>query len=151
MKNANKKWKVVMVSEGGTKHDFSSGYPTEEEAQKFAESENWHYIDENQFEWYLEVEEDLEESLEGGTEIRTAIEIINALPSEHRDALITIAKMIHANNGFLMRSNSCDFLYGYLYCLSKCNLISYSETDVLLKWCESEEPMKYFKIEGKEK
>jgi len=51
-------WKVVMVSDGGTKHDFSSGYHTEEAAKNFAESENWHHVDENQFEWRLGVEED---------------------------------------------------------------------------------------------
>ena len=52
-------WKVVMVSEGGTKHDFSSGFKTEAEANHFAEAENWRYLDENRFEWRLEVEEDL--------------------------------------------------------------------------------------------
>ena len=52
-------WKVVMVSEGGTKHDFSSGFKTEAEAKHFAEAENWRYLDENRFEWRLEVEEDL--------------------------------------------------------------------------------------------
>ena len=52
-------WKVVMVSEGGTKHDFSSGFKTEAEAKHFAEAENWNHLDENQFEWRLEVEEDL--------------------------------------------------------------------------------------------
>ena len=52
-------WKVVMVSEGGTKRDFSSGFKTEAEAKHFAEAENWRYLDENQFEWRLEVEEDL--------------------------------------------------------------------------------------------
>lgn len=52
-------WKVVMVSEGGTKHDLSSDFKTEAEAIHFAEAENWHYLDENRFEWRLEVEEDL--------------------------------------------------------------------------------------------
>ena len=52
-------WKVVMVSEGGTKHDFSTGFKTEAEAEHFAEAENWRYLDENRFEWRLEVEEDL--------------------------------------------------------------------------------------------
>lgn len=52
-------WKVVMVSEGGTKCDFSSGFKTEAEAKHFAEAENWRYLDENRFEWRLEVEEDL--------------------------------------------------------------------------------------------
>ena len=52
-------WRVVMVSEGGTKHDLSSDFKTEAEAIHFAEAENWHYLDENRFEWRLEVEEDL--------------------------------------------------------------------------------------------
>ena len=52
-------WKVVMVSEGGTKRDFSSGFKTEAEAKHFAEAKNWRYLDENRFEWRLEVEEDL--------------------------------------------------------------------------------------------
>ena len=52
-------WKVVMVSEGGTKRDFSSGFKTEAEAKHFAEAENWRYLDENRFEWRLEVKEDL--------------------------------------------------------------------------------------------
>lgn len=50
-------WNVVMVSEGGTKRALSSGFKTEAEAEKFAESENWRYVDENEFEWHLEVEE----------------------------------------------------------------------------------------------
>ena len=52
-------WKVVMVSEGGTKHDFKMDFATEAEAEQFAADENWRYLDENQFEWRLEVEEDL--------------------------------------------------------------------------------------------
>ena len=52
-------WKVVMVSEGGTKHDFKIDFATEAEAEQFAADENWRYLDENQFEWRLEVEEDL--------------------------------------------------------------------------------------------
>ena len=53
-------WKVVAVSEGGTKHDFSAGYETEEAANAFAEENDWRFVDENQFEWRLEVEEDME-------------------------------------------------------------------------------------------
>lgn len=52
-------WKVVMASEGGTKRDFSNGFQSEAEAEKFAEENGWRYLDENQFEWRLEVEEDL--------------------------------------------------------------------------------------------
>ena len=51
-------WKIVMVSEGGTKHDFRQDFATEAEAEQAAE-EGWRYVDENQFEWRLEVEEDL--------------------------------------------------------------------------------------------
>ena len=51
-------WKIVMVSEGGTKHDFHLDFGTEAEAEQAAE-EGWSYVDENQFEWRLEVEEDL--------------------------------------------------------------------------------------------
>lgn len=53
----NPNWKVVMVSEGGTKHDLSAGFENEAEATAFAESEGWRHVDENQFEWRLEVEE----------------------------------------------------------------------------------------------
>lgn len=52
-------WKVVMVSDGGTKHDYSVGFETEADAEAFAEAANWRFIDENQFEWGLEVEEDI--------------------------------------------------------------------------------------------
>ena len=51
-------WNVVMVSEGGTRHSYSQGFTTVEEAEQFAEKEGWRYVDENQFEWRLEVEED---------------------------------------------------------------------------------------------
>jgi len=52
-------WKVVMVSEGGIKHDFLSGFKTEHEAEAAAEDSGWRYVDENEFEWSLEVEVDL--------------------------------------------------------------------------------------------
>lgn len=52
-------WKVVIVSDGGTKHDYSLGFKTEADAEAFAEDSDWHFIDENQFEWRLEVEEDM--------------------------------------------------------------------------------------------
>ena len=51
-------WKVVMVSDGGTKQDFSQGFATEAEAEQFAADADWRFVDENQFEWRLEVEED---------------------------------------------------------------------------------------------
>ena len=51
-------WKIVMVSEGGTKRDFFSGFASEAEANAAAEHEGWRFVDENRFEWRLEVEED---------------------------------------------------------------------------------------------
>ena len=52
-------WKIVMVSEGGTKHDFRLDFATEAEAEQAAAKEDWRFVDENRFEWRLEVEEDL--------------------------------------------------------------------------------------------
>ncbi|WP_276892465.1 YodL domain-containing protein [Eisenbergiella massiliensis] len=52
-------WKIVMVSEGGIKQDFRLDFATEAEAEQAAAEEDWRYVDENQFEWRLEVEEDL--------------------------------------------------------------------------------------------
>ena len=52
-------WKIVMVSEGGTKQDFRLDFATEAEAEQAAAEEGWRYVDENRFEWRLEVEEDL--------------------------------------------------------------------------------------------
>ena len=51
-------WKVVLESEGGTKHDFKLDLATEKEAEQFASDMDWRYVDENQFEWRLAVEED---------------------------------------------------------------------------------------------
>ena len=56
---AESTWKIIMVSEGGTKHDFRLDFATEAEAEQAAAEEGWRYVDENQFEWRLEVEEDL--------------------------------------------------------------------------------------------
>ena len=52
-------WKIVMVSEGGTKHDFRLDFSTEAEAEQAAAEEGWRFVDENRFEWQLEVEKDL--------------------------------------------------------------------------------------------
>ena len=52
-------WKIVMVSEGGIKHDYRLDFATEAEAEQAAAEDDWRYVDENQFEWRLEVEEDL--------------------------------------------------------------------------------------------
>ena len=52
-------WKIVMVSEGGTKKDYRLDFATQAEAEQAATEDEWRYVDENQFEWRLEVEEDL--------------------------------------------------------------------------------------------
>ena len=52
-------WKIVMVSEGGTKHDYRLDFATEAEAEQAAAEDGWRYVDENRFEWRLEVEADL--------------------------------------------------------------------------------------------
>ena len=52
-------WKIVMVSEGGIKHNYRLDFSTEAEAEQAAAEDGWRYVDENQFEWQLEVEEDL--------------------------------------------------------------------------------------------
>ena len=51
-------WKIVMISDGGTKRDFLSGFASETEANEAAEREGWRFVDENRFEWRLEVEKD---------------------------------------------------------------------------------------------
>ena len=51
-------WKIVMVSEGGIKYDYRLDFATEAEAEQAAAEDGWRYVDENQFEWRLEVEED---------------------------------------------------------------------------------------------
>ena len=53
-------WKIIMVSEGGTKKDYLSGFASEAEAEARAENDGWHHLDENEFEWRLEVVEDME-------------------------------------------------------------------------------------------
>ena len=52
-------WKIVMVSEGGTKHDYRLDFATQVEAEQAAAEGGWRYVDENRFEWRLEVEVDL--------------------------------------------------------------------------------------------
>ncbi len=64
-------WKVVMVSDGGVKQDYRSGFKSEAEATAAAEEAGWRHIDENQFEWQLEVEEDLPAVKEAQKDRRT--------------------------------------------------------------------------------
>ena len=52
-------WKIVMVSEGGTKHDYRLDFATQAGAEQAAAEDGWRYVDENRFEWRLEVEADL--------------------------------------------------------------------------------------------
>ena len=50
-------WKIVLVS-SGVKQDFMSGFASEYEAEMFVEKHGWVWLDENQFEWRMEIEED---------------------------------------------------------------------------------------------
>lgn len=50
-------WKIVLVS-SGVKQDFMSGFASEYEAEMFAEKHGWVWLDENQFEWRMEIEEE---------------------------------------------------------------------------------------------
>ena len=59
---AEPSWKIVMVSDGGTERDFHQGFATQAEAEQAAAGESWRYIDENRFEWRLEVKEDCRRS-----------------------------------------------------------------------------------------
>lgn len=51
-------WKLGMASDGGTRRDFTGGYDTQAEAEAAAEAIDWKVVDENEFEWRLEVDED---------------------------------------------------------------------------------------------
>lgn len=51
-------WKLVMVSDGGTKKDLTGGFDTIDEAETEAKYRGWKYTDENRFEWHIEIEED---------------------------------------------------------------------------------------------
>ena len=52
-------FKVQIVSASGVRHDLY-GELTEREAIDFCEENNWHYLDENRFEWALDYVEDYE-------------------------------------------------------------------------------------------
>lgn len=59
-------YKVIMRS-GPVKYDFQGGFETEEQAIELAEEYNFRWIDENGFEWSLEIreyEEDIVETQE---------------------------------------------------------------------------------------
>ena len=55
---AHEQWKLVMVSDGGMKKDFTGGFDTRAEAEAAGEENGWQHTDENEFVWRLEVEED---------------------------------------------------------------------------------------------
>ena len=58
MPEVREQWKLVMLSDGGTKKDFTGGFETRAEAEAAGEKSDWQYTDENAFVWRLEVEED---------------------------------------------------------------------------------------------
>lgn len=51
-------WKVIMVSNGGVQHDFVSMIESEDAAVEIADLNGWHYVDENGFDWNLDVVRD---------------------------------------------------------------------------------------------
>lgn len=48
---------VYIVSGGGVKYSLI-WFETEEEAEEFCDQNNWEWMDENGFVWYLEIEEE---------------------------------------------------------------------------------------------
>jgi len=51
-------WKLIMVSDVGVKKDLTVGFDSEAETLAEGDSHAWRYVDENGFEWHLEVDED---------------------------------------------------------------------------------------------
>lgn len=51
-------YKITMSSGGGTIRCFMGGFETEAEAIEIASLYNWHWCDENGFDWDLDVEEE---------------------------------------------------------------------------------------------
>ena len=49
-----------MVSAGGVQHDLCGGFPSEEAAEEYAARHGWRYLDENRFEWSLDIKQDYE-------------------------------------------------------------------------------------------
>ena len=97
-------WKIVMVSEGGTKHDFRLDFATEAEAEQAAAEEGWRYVDENRFEWRLEVEEDL-------TAVKQAAKNRNTEEVEAESISYAVCQYFGIQTG----ENS----FGYIACWSK--------------------------------
>lgn len=53
-------YSIIMRSPGGTVKHFQGGFVTEEGAEALAQAYDWKHIDENGFEWRLEIHEDLD-------------------------------------------------------------------------------------------
>ena len=51
-------WKIIMSSGHGTVYDYCGGL-TYDEALDICESYNWTWADENEFDWDLEIVEDI--------------------------------------------------------------------------------------------
>ena len=68
-------FKVIMVSEGGTKRDFHDGFNTMHDAIEFVSSYNWRWYDENMFCWSLDIEEygDIKDDIEETSETQLII------------------------------------------------------------------------------
>ncbi len=47
-------YKIVMESGGGTRYDFMGGL-TEDEATLICNQYDWHFVDENGFDWSLDL------------------------------------------------------------------------------------------------
>ena len=55
-------YKIVMVSPlGYVKHDYQTGFESELHALSVADDLGWVYVDDNRFEWLLDVEEEVSE------------------------------------------------------------------------------------------
>lgn len=51
-------YNVVMVSEGGMIRHFRGGFKSKKDAEKFIDERYGHFIDENGFEWQLEIDDE---------------------------------------------------------------------------------------------
>ena len=49
-------WNIIMESGGGVRYVFMGGFETEDEAIEVAQSYDWHFTDENGFDWSLDLD-----------------------------------------------------------------------------------------------
>ena len=49
-------WNIIMESGGGTRYVFMGGFESEDEATLVANEYDWHFTDENGFDWSLDLE-----------------------------------------------------------------------------------------------